>query len=104
MGKKKTVIPQDAVENVNDDTMSLDERNRRSGVSSKVVVLFEVKPKTEDAAATWRNQINHRGCQKKGHEALFEHYHSSVVTIIREYTADDRKEAPDDSNRFLRIK
>lgn len=136
-----------------DDTMSLDGLNRMSGVSvesSKVAVLFEVKPKTEgkeeylklaaalktelakmpgfirverfaslneegkllslsvweneDAAAAWRNQINHRGSQKKGHDALFEHYHISVASIIREYTQDDRKEAPADSNQFLGIK
>ena len=136
-----------------DDTMSLDELNRMSGVSvesPKVAVLFEVKPKTEgkeeylklaaalkaelakmpgfirverfaslneegkllslsvweneEAAAAWRNQINHRGSQKKGHDALFEHYHISVATIIREYTQDDRKEAPEDSNLFLGIK
>lgn len=98
-----------------DDTMSLDELNRMSGVSvesPKVAVLFEVKPKTEgkdeylklaaalktelakmpgfirverfaslneegkllslsvweneDAAAAWRNQINHRGAKRKG--------------------------------------
>ena len=136
-----------------DDTMSLDELNRMSGVSPKspkVAVLFEVKPKTEgkeeypklaaalktelakmpgfirverfaslneegkllslsvweneEAAAAWRNQINHRGSQKKGHDALFERYHISVASIIREYTQDDRKEAPADSNQFLGIK
>ena len=136
-----------------DDTMSLDELNRMSGVSAespKVAVLFEVKPKTEgkeeylklaaalkvelakmpgfirverfaslneegkllslsvweneEAAAAWRNQINHRGSQKKGHDALFERYHISVASIIREYTQDDRKEAPADSNRFFGIK
>ena len=56
----------------------------------------------EDAAAAWRNQLNHRGSQKKGHDALFEHYHISVASIIREYTQDDR--APEDSNQFLGIK
>lgn len=58
----------------------------------------------EDAAAAWRNQLNHRGSQKKGHDALFERYHISVASIIREYTQDDRKEAPADSNQFLGIK
>ena len=136
-----------------DNTMSLDELNRMSGVSPKspkVAVLFEVKPKTEgkeeypklaaalktelakmpgfirverfgslneegkllslsvwenkEAAAAWRNQISHRGSQKKRHDALFERYHISVASIIREYTQDDRKEAPADSNQFLGIK
>ena len=58
----------------------------------------------EDAAAAWRNQLNHRGSQKKGHDALFERYHISVASIIREYTQDERKEAPADSNQFLGIK
>ena len=119
-------------------------------VNNRVVVLFEVKPKTErkeeylklaaalktelakmpgfirverfaslneegkllslsvweneDAAAAWRNQLNHRDSQKKGHDALFEHYHISVASIIREYTQEDRKKAPADSNQFLGIK
>ena len=54
----------------------------------------------EDAAAAWRNQLNHRGSQKKGHDALFERYHISVASIIREYTQDDRKES---SGRFKPI-
>ena len=58
----------------------------------------------EDAAAAWRNQLNHRGSQKKGHDALFERYHISVASVNREYTQDDRKEAPADSNQFLGIK
>ena len=58
----------------------------------------------EEAAAAWRNQTNHRDCQKKGHDALFEHYHITVATIIREYTQDDRKEAPADSSQSLGIK
>ena len=58
----------------------------------------------EEAAAAWRNQTNHRDSQKKGHDALFEHYHITVATIIREYTQDDRKEAPADSSQSLGIK
>ena len=58
----------------------------------------------EEAAAAWRNQTNHRDSQKKGHDVLFEHYHITVATIIREYTQDDRKEAPADSSQSLGIK
>ena len=58
----------------------------------------------EEAAAAWRNQTNHRDSQKKGHDALFEHYHTTVATTIREYTQDDRKEAPADSSQSLGIK
>ena len=59
---------------------------------------------SEEAAAGWRNQIAHRASQKKGHDALFEHYRISVGEIIREYTNDSRSQAPADSNTFLSIK
>lgn len=42
--------------------------------------------------------------KRKGMMALFEHYHITVATIIREYTQDDRKEAPADSSQSLGIK
>lgn len=57
---------------------------------------------TEEAAAKWRNHINHRICQKKGNSKLFESYRISVAGIIREYTKDDRTEAPEDSNQYLK--
>ena len=60
--------------------------------------------KNEAAATLWRNQINHRNSQKKGHEALFEKYKISVVAVIREYTQDNREQAPEDSNAFLNVK
>lgn len=41
---------------------------------------------SEEAAAGWRNQINHRNSQKKGHDTLFEKYKISVAAVIREYT------------------
>ena len=59
---------------------------------------------SEEAATEWRNQINHRNSQKKGHDTLFEKYKISVATIIREYTMSDREQAPKDSNTFLNIK
>ena len=60
--------------------------------------------KNEAAATLWRNQINHRNSQKKGHEALFEKYKISVAAVIREYTQDNREQAPEDSNAFLNVK
>lgn len=58
----------------------------------------------EEAAAGWRNQIDHRGSQKKGHDTLFEKYRISVAAVIREYTMDEREQAPEDSNVFLNVK
>ena len=58
----------------------------------------------EAAASLWRNQINHRNSQKKGHDTLFEKYKISVAAVIREYTQDNREQAPEDSNAFLNVK
>ena len=40
----------------------------------------------EEAASNWRNKMNHRNCQKKGHDSLFEKYKISVAEVIRQYT------------------
>lgn len=56
---------------------------------------------SEEAAAGWRNQTNHRISQKKGHDALFDHYRISVGEIVREYTDKNRRQAPADSNAYL---
>lgn len=56
---------------------------------------------SEEAAAGWRNQANHRASQKQGHDGLFKDYRISVGHIVREYTKMDRAEAPADSNAAL---
>lgn len=58
----------------------------------------------EAAATKWRNQIAHRKSQKAGHDSLFEKYHITVASIIREYTDQDRGQAPPDSNEYLNQK
>lgn len=58
----------------------------------------------EEAASRWRHHIRHRNSQRKGHYELFEKYKISVAAIMREYTKDDRKQAPDDSNSYLNVK
>jgi len=58
----------------------------------------------EDAAARWRNQISHRQSQKAGYDSLFESYHITVASVIREYTEEDRTQAPQDSNSYLNAK
>jgi len=55
----------------------------------------------EEAAAKWRNHITHRQSQKAGYDSLFEKYHITVASVIREYGNDDRTEAPTDSNDYL---
>ncbi|MDR0230585.1 MAG: antibiotic biosynthesis monooxygenase [Dysgonamonadaceae bacterium] len=57
----------------------------------------------EETAANWRNQIAHRESQKAGRNFLFEKYHITVASVVREYTGNDRAEAPRDSNEYLNI-
>lgn len=54
-----------------------------------------------ESVAKWRNHTAHRQSQKAGHDSLFEEYHITVASVIREYTNDDRTEAPKDSNDYL---
>ena len=58
----------------------------------------------EEATTKWRNQIAHRKSQKTGHDSLFEEYHITVASVMREYTNNDRTEAPQDSNQHLNVK
>ncbi len=55
----------------------------------------------EESASKWRNHIAHRQSQKAGHDSLFEKYHIIVASVIREYSNNDRTEAPQDSNDYL---
>lgn len=56
---------------------------------------------SEEAAAGWRNQTDHRVSQKRGHAGLFTDYRISVGHIVREYGKTNRAEAPADSNAAL---
>lgn len=51
----------------------------------------------EEAISRWRNLEQHRAAQAKGRHALFEHYRIRVGAIVRDYSLDDRSQAPDDS-------
>lgn len=55
----------------------------------------------EKALDRWRNLMPHRMSQKMGKEKLFESYRIMVCQVIREYTDQQREEAPADSNQFL---
>ena len=56
---------------------------------------------SEEAVAKWRNIARHRLNQKQGRERMFESYKISVAAIKRTYTADERENAPQDSNEFF---
>lgn len=56
---------------------------------------------SEECAAKWRNTMEHRQRQKDGHDNLFKNYKLTVASIKREYTNNDRTNAPSDSNDYL---
>lgn len=55
----------------------------------------------EQAVDKWRQNIEHRYSQRQGHQELFSSYTLSVTKKIRQYTREDRHEAPQDSQEFL---
>src|SRR4051812_48378532 len=52
----------------------------------------------EESIRQWRNLELHREAQKKGRDSVFENYRLRVVSVIRDYGMDERRDAPDDSN------
>mgnify|MGYP000227694357 CR=1 FL=1 len=57
--------------------------------------------KDEESIAKWRNDTEHRLCQKQGRENYFADYKITVVKPIRTYTMEKRQNAPKDSNEYL---
>ncbi len=53
----------------------------------------------EEAVRQWRNLESHRAAQKKGRAAIFRSYRLRVAQVLRDYTMDERAEAPADSAR-----
>ncbi len=57
---------------------------------------------SEDALIKWRNMTEHRLSQLEGKTVLFESYKISVSQVIREYTDENRTQAPADSNEYFK--
>ena len=57
----------------------------------------------EESVKVWRNFAEHRENQALGRIEDFEDYKITVVTPVREYTMQDRKNAPDDSNKYFNV-
>lgn len=51
----------------------------------------------EDAVKKWRNHSKHRESQVKGRTAIFADYRLRIAATIRDYSMNERTEAPDDS-------
>jgi len=51
----------------------------------------------EEAVRKWRNVQQHREAQKKGRGGIFAAYRLRVAQVMRDYTMDERRQAPEDS-------
>lgn len=54
----------------------------------------------EEAVRKWRNLEQHRAAQKLGRAGIFQSYRLRVAQVIRDYSMDERSEAPGDSVRL----
>ena len=54
----------------------------------------------EEAVRKWRNVQKHREAQAKGRGGIFTKYRLRVAQVLRDYTLDERAEAPKDSRGF----
>jgi heme-degrading monooxygenase HmoA len=51
----------------------------------------------EEAVRRWRNLEKHRAAQKQGRGGIFKSYRLRVAQVLRDYTMDERSQAPQDS-------
>lgn len=51
----------------------------------------------EAAISQWRNLEKHRAAQRAGRDGIMAEYRLRVASVIRDYTMQDRAEAPEDS-------
>ena len=52
----------------------------------------------EKAIEIWRNMFEHRIAQDKGNAGIFQDYRIRVAKVERDYTKENRTQAPKDSN------
>jgi heme-degrading monooxygenase HmoA len=51
----------------------------------------------EECVRKWRNLQKHREAQRQGRGGIFKSYRLRVANVLRDYTMDERREAPVDS-------
>jgi len=51
----------------------------------------------EEAVRKWRNLQKHREAQKQGRARILESYRLRIASVSRDYTMDEREQAPRDS-------
>jgi heme-degrading monooxygenase HmoA len=53
--------------------------------------------KDEESVRKWRNLQKHREAQKQGRGGIFASYRLRIAGVTRDYTMDERAQAPSDS-------
>ena len=51
----------------------------------------------EESLTKWRNVTEHRSAQALGRNGMFDDYRLRIAGVIRDYTKDEREQAPADS-------
>lgn len=51
----------------------------------------------EESVRKWRNLQKHREAQKRGRGSIFASYRLRIASVLRDYTMDERAQAPKDS-------
>jgi len=51
----------------------------------------------EEAVRKWRTLQKHREAQKQGRARIFQSYRLRIASVVRDYTMDERAQAPRDS-------
>ena len=54
----------------------------------------------EEAVRKWRNLQRHREAQAQGRARVFKSYRLRIASVLRDYTMDERAQAPADSVRI----
>jgi len=54
----------------------------------------------EESVRKWRNLQKHREAQAKGRAGIFSSYRLRIAQVLRDYTMDERSQAPADSLGF----
>ncbi len=53
----------------------------------------------EQSVERWRQLQAHRAAQAKGRAYIFRDYHLRIAQVLRDYSMDDREQAPADSRQ-----
>lgn len=54
----------------------------------------------EEAVRRWRTLQQHREAQRQGRGGIFSSYRLRVAQVVRDYSLDERSQAPEDSVRM----